>query len=456
MKKYGYAVVGVLLFFSCLKENEYVQTEKERDIIVNKWIYNNMSMYYYWSEVLPFDLNYEQKPDAFFQSLLFKQGDEDRFSWILENTQEYQDFLNGIKYSFGLEYVLIYEDSLFNRICGIIKYVTPDSPASRANIKRGDIFYKIDNIEIDINNYELLLLKKNAIYTFKNFEEKKSVDIELIAEKNVENPIFYKNIYEIENHKIGYLIYNMFIEDAGDGSQSYLNDLIGTFSFFKQEKITELILDLRYNPGGLLDLAVKLSSMISNTDSSKIALKLEYNKQIMSVLNNNEKFIKFSHHNPESSIGNQLKHIYIIIGSQTASSSEAVINCLRPYMPITLIGTPSYGKNFGSMLLQLDQDQLKWIMQPVVVKIYNCKGESDYKNGFIPDIIINELNYPLIELGNLNEPILYQAISLITNKDVSQSISYKKQEKKIHLNLKLNYERPMISPPSRKNIMQNL
>ncbi|GHT40952.1 hypothetical protein FACS189437_07260 [Bacteroidia bacterium] len=74
------------------------------------------------------------------------------------------------------------------------------------------------------------------------------------------------------------------------------------------------------------------------------------------------------------------------------------------------------------------------------LKIYNCNRESDYQDGFQPDIYMNELHYPLVELGNLNEPLLNQAISLIINKNILKSYQVEKSVKIIHYSL-MKYEK---------------
>ncbi|GHT40945.1 peptidase S41 [Bacteroidia bacterium] len=366
----GYGIL-ILFLSSCLTEHEYLPTEEENNKVVNEWIYNKMYNYYYWAENLPLRPNYMESPDNFFSSLIFKPGEEDRFSWIVENSQEYQDLLNGIKDTFGFEYVLVYKDSTQNEIYGIIQYVLPDSPASAVHIKRGDIFLQINDVNLNVDNYVSLLSKKTARYLFQDSNNEKS-EIQLVATKVKEHPILYKNIYEIENNRIGYLVYNAFNGDSGDNTQLYWNDLLNTFKFFKSNNIAEFILDFRYNPGGSLDLAVKLSSLlVPNIDSKKIALRLEYNEKITDALrgNEDETNLKFSSI-PESYIGNQLKRIYIIVGPNTASSSEAVINCLKPYMPVILIGTTTYGKNVGSTMFHFQNEQSDWILQPIILS--NC------------------------------------------------------------------------------------
>jgi C-terminal processing protease CtpA/Prc len=399
-----------------LKEHEYIPTQEDINKTINEWIYKTMYNYYYWETELPLNPNYTETPDVFFKSLLFES--KDHYSWINENkqnNQDNQDMLNGINDSFGFEYVLMYKDVEKKKLYGIIQYVISDSPASKENLKRGDMFFMINKEELNTENYHLLLAKEKALYTFQN-NDGEEFDIELVIASVNESPVYFKNIYEFENQKVGYLIYNLFAEDSGDGTQSYLKDLLNAFVFFKYGDISEFILDLRYNSGGSLDLAVILSSLlVPNIDDLNVALKLEYNSKIMAIIQEDRTLseIRFSSF-PESYIGNNLKRLYVIVSGNTASSSEALINCLKPYMQVILIGTSTYGKNYSSIMFFDEKRRFDWVIQPIVSKISNCNGESDYDHGFIPDIYINELNYPLVKLGDIREPLFSQAILSIT------------------------------------------
>lgn len=438
-------VLTVLLSTSCLKEHDYVPTEEDNNKLVNEWVYSIMYNYYYWNDQIPYKPNYTDNPNAFFKSLLYKEGEEDRFSWITENAQENYNMLHGVIESFGFEYILGYKDSLKQDLAGIVLYVSPNTPASNANIKRGDVFVMIDSTKITTSNYSELLDRKNALYTFQK-ETKERYNSILDATIIKENPVFYKSIIAIDNVKIGYLVYNMFTKDPGDSSKVYFNELLQVFSDFQSNSISELILDLRYNSGGLIDLAVTLSSLVVPfVDTSKVALKVAYNNKIMGSIQevNSSTNMKFSDF-PNSYIGNRLNRVYILTGHNTASSSEAVINILKAYMPITLIGTTTYGKNVGSMMFTDEYKRFTWAIQPIILKMYNSKGESDYTHGFVPDIFINEFNYPLKELGNTDETLLNKAILSITGKSSLKSYSIEKETPIVYNSLENKINLPLI------------
>lgn len=240
--------------------------------------------------------------------------------------------------------------------------------------------------------------------------------ISLTTETVNVNPIQLSKILGIDNQKIGYIVYNQFIEDKGDGTNQYTNELLNVFEGFKKERITDIIIDLRYNPGGQVESAVILSSLITpNIDTTKTALKIEYNNKIMQCYEEKMTTFCFKAY-PSAYIGNDLNHIVFITSGQTASASEALINILKAYTKVTIIGTTTYGKNVGSTMFTDNITHSNWAIQPIILKLYNAKHESNYAHGFEPDISINELNYKLIPLGDINEPLLRKAISVITNK----------------------------------------
>lgn len=144
-----------------------------------------------------------------------------------------------------------------------------------------------------------------------------------------------------------------------------------------------------------------------------------------------------------------LKTLYVLTSNSSASASELVINCLRPYMGeknVVLIGLQTEGKNVGSVTYT--NDDKTWEMHPIIGKVYNSEGKSDYENGFLPDYELDEAYeywndntvsiLEVLPLGDTNERLLQAALSLIDlntsnrrrNKmeRIGVSIQWKKEE----------------------------
>lgn len=112
-----------------------------------------------------------------------------------------------------------------------------------------------------------------------------------------------------------------------------------------------------------------------------------------------------------------LNKIYILTSKFTASASEAVINCLRPYMKpenVILIGETTYGKPVSMQAFK--DERFNFTLWPVTAYVLNSEGKADYEKGIIPTYELNEraLITPLYPLGDINELLLKNTISLIT------------------------------------------
>jgi C-terminal processing protease CtpA/Prc len=258
------------------------------------------------------------------------------------------------------------------------------------------------------------------------------------------------SVYSIQNKKIGYLVYNFFTNDDGDGSMRYDVALNNTFRKFKQQQVTELILDLRYNRGGMMSSAVNLASMIvPGLSSTNVFTYTDYNDNFKAYFNS-EEFKKENTENPfvnnfatsinisgsstnnlpVENIGQSIKRIFFLTGEYTASASEMVINGLKPYLPCTLIGDTTIGKNVGSILINDDENlQNQWAIMPIVLKYFNKDRQSDFTKGFVPNILVqDDCLYPL---GDTREALLATAFSQILGAQKMPSMQARFSQKAI-------------------------
>lgn len=400
--------------FGCKKDKDLLYASEEV-IEINNFIWENMLDLYLWTDLMPTNLDrrLEHDPVLYFNKLLYKT--EDRWSIITKNAAELKSALEGIELTFGYQFKLFRLPDT-DRIIGIMQFVLPDSPAARANIRRGDIFYKVDGIELNTNNYSSLLFRRlNYTLAFGEVQGNQVVDIgrtiALTAEVIQENPIHVNRIFEVEGQKIGYLMYNKFLSEFESGLDT-------TFAAFQSAMISDLILDLRYNPGGAATNATYLASLIAPQNvvaPAQVFTRYLYNENVTNYFLENggeespnlvSRFLDL-----ENNLG--LDRVYILVTSNTASASELVINGLKPYMDVILIGPENTsGKYAGSITVEDPAADHGWAMQPIVSKIANVTGESDYVDGFSPDYLTeDDLMNPL---GVISEGMTAQALSLIT------------------------------------------
>jgi len=372
----------------------------------------------------------ESDPGLFFDNqLLFS---EDRFSFYAEDYKELTQSLAGISKSNGLEFGLV-RFSGSDDVFGYVQYIVPNSDASTKAIARGDIFTGVDGTTLTVNNYVDLLFGDNDTYTLNmaditNGTITPNVDEVILTKQEAlaEDPIFIDKIFEISGQKIGYLMYNQFTNEYDEA----LNDVFGAF---KAGGITSLVLDLRYNPGGSVNTARLLSSMIYGTNTLDVFLKARYNLKYQTYLEDNNVELRdfFADKTGAGTAINtlDLSKVYILTTNGTASASELVINGLAPYLDIVQIGETTRGKNEFSVTMvddkgndyiynpqrvgNINPDNI-WAIQPLIGRNENSAGFSDYTAGLAPDITLPEDLENLGILGDQNEPLLARALQEIT------------------------------------------
>ena len=316
-----------------------------------------------------------------------------------------------------------------NNVIGVILYVKPGSPAETSGLKRGDKFTHINNTQLTTANYKEILpsIKEDHTLRFtpripdqEAFGAEQTVS--LSAVQFAENPHHLNSVIGIDDKKIGYYVYNFFANGTDSNPIAYDNEMVGIFEDFKSAGITDLVLDLRFNSGGSESAANSLASHIGKAvDASKVFARREYNPEVEEAIIDDPDlgpdFLVTRFVDKPSNIGNALSggRVYILTSSRTASASELVINALKPFMEVFLIGDVTYGKNVGSISIFDDEDpDNTWGMQPIVVKVFNSLDESNYSNGFTPDVEDKDNRLFIEPLGDPDEALLALAIGQIT------------------------------------------
>jgi len=434
-------IIGIIaisfIFNSCSKDEDInpgnIVPEDIRS--VNNFIWDNMDVLYLWKDFMPTNLDPNDQPDPinYFKSLLYSK--EDKWSFITDDYEGLVNSLQGINKTFGHEFAL-WNDTTKNEVYGIVEYVIKDSPANTNGIKRGDIFNRINGVQLDTINYRSLLFGSDS-YTvgFADLVEDEIIpndkEIELMAVVMQEYPVFLDTVLNVEGKKIGYLVYNQFISSLN-------SDLDDVFTMFKSEGISDLVVDLRYNPGGSVGTATLMASLIapSNVSSQKeIFTKFIWNDIVdqywRDTEGENSSNLVIPFINTPNNVN--MSKVYFLVSGNSASSSELVINGLKPYMDVILIGINTHGKYTASVTLHEQETSFNWAIQPIVLKTANAEDETDYKDGFSPDYFMRDDYFS--PLGSLEENMLAQAISLITGKSIDQ-LTRKKGYNKIELNKK--------------------
>ncbi|WP_027067334.1 S41 family peptidase [Maribacter sp. Hel_I_7] len=449
MKKILIIFVAAIAF-SCSKDDDLslpntVDPDGSANVEVQDFMWKAMNFWYFWQSNVDdladdrFEnteegraaytafLDSEDDPAAFFENKL--QYIQDRFSFFNEDYRELTNSLAGISKSNGLEFGLVrFQDS--EELFGFVRYIVPNSNAATTDIQRGDFFTGVDGQTLNLSNYVELLFGENDTYTLNmaDFTNGTIVpneeEVVLTKEEGLaENPVFISKSFTIGGENIGYIIYNQFTNEYDD-------QLYAAVEALKSAGITNLVMDLRYNPGGSVNTTRLLASMIYGTNTSDLFLKKRYNDKLQDQFNDSQLEVYFADKVNGKTINSLgLTKLYVLTSSSSASASELLINSLEPYMDVIQIGNVTRGKNEFSTTLVDDRENSylytpsrvndinpdnQWAIQPLIGRNENADGFFDFTSGLQPDYELLEDYSNLGILGEENEPLLAKAIELIT------------------------------------------
>lgn len=422
--KYSFLFLLIVgLFAACKDDDDPVQPIEDPQSTVNDWIYETMKEVYYWTDLIPENVDKEQDPMDFFESLLYSG---DRFSVIVPDYQELINSLNGITREAGYEFLLSRVSGSETQVVAIILYVKNDSPAKEAGLQRGDIITEINNIGITMSNYQSLIgaISEDHTIAYRRYNKGNDTyedqpEVALNAIELAENPNFLDTVYTVDGTKIGYFVYNFF--SNGAEGKEYDEQMDQVMADFKSQGVTEMILDLRYNSGGSISSATNLASLLGkNVDSTEVFYENKWNDLYQEYWENQpdgDDILRGKFKTKIENIGNNLSsgRLYVLTGTRSASASELVINGLNPYMDVYLIGEKTVGKNVGSIAIEdTENPNNEYGMLPIVLQTFNSEGKSDYDTGFIPNDEVIDFQLPMMQLGDVEEPLLARTMELIT------------------------------------------
>ena len=428
MKKLLFYYLGGLVLllaaFACHDDDDDDDVDVPGTVLAtNKWIKENMELYYYWNDELPrIDQTRESDPEKYFQRLLYK---DDKWSWITDDYASLQADYDGEPVTMGYDptfYTFSDEKSVFM----VVNYVYPQSAAADAGLKRGDIILSINQTDLDTSNYYDLFSGK--VYSVQLGEAvlqgqgvtiyQTDVSLDLTARITVTDPAISYRVIDTLGYKVGYLAYVEFV--AGDNN-GFLSTLDQIFNAFKSEGISDLVVDLRYNPGGDKTAAGHLASVIAPAaivNARDVMVNLKYNDELEAYLQEEypeELTYRFS----KLAANINLQRVYFLTTRATASASELVITGLDPYMEVVQIGEATYGKYGGAWVLPDDDE--KWAVVPVVMKYSNANGYTDFAEGLIPDFPMTDDVVFSVPFGDTADPMIKRAIEDIAG--IPQSVA---------------------------------
>lgn len=253
---------------------------------------------------------------------------------------------------------------------GLLTVITPieGTPAWKAGIKSNDRIVKInDELTRDISLTDAVKKMRGKPGEPVNITVLRESEKKVLEFKIVRDIIKIKDIKEakILEDGIGYIRLVEFRENTPADIRTVLNNL-------KKEGAKALILDLRNNPGGLLDVAVKVTESFIEKNKLIVYTKGRGDSQSLKFL---------------SSAGNPILDlpIVVLINEGSASGSEIVAGCLQDYKRAIIVGTKSFGKGSVQTLIPLSDGSA---LRLTTSKYFTPLGTEIHGKGVMPDIVV--------------------------------------------------------------------
>jgi len=358
---------------------------------------------YFWYSQMPAPNNNAATMDAYFQSMLFVPTD--RFSYT-ETTQSFTQLFDEGTFT-GYGYTLELTDATNNVLR--VRIVEPKGPAAAAGLMRGDTIITIDGFTPAqiIAGAAASVTAEGVARTFVVRDTAGNTKtLPMMSATFALTPVRDVTVLNATRNglpvKVAYLGYTQFV------TYSY-NDLVAAVTSFVAQGASELVLDMRYNGGGDIATSRDLGSLIGGARLvGQVFTALHFNAKHQA---DNENFLFQSQ--PTSMP--VLPRIVVIATGDTASASEMLINGLKPFMDVVLVGDTTYGKPYGF-------DPFSYCgttYNAVNFEVVNSQGVGGYTSGFAPTCPANDdFDH---QLGDPNEGELKTALAYIATGACPQS-----------------------------------
>ena len=362
----------------------------------NSWVRDQLTNYYYWYQHLPANVNPASfdSPEAYLEAVRFRPIDNS-YSYITSAAANDAFYSDSQFIGFGFSQQPTTSDMR-------VLQVYEDSPAIEAGLSRGDRITHVNGQTVaamvangtiaSAFGATVIGVASDITFVKASGEERRA----RMVKRLVTIPtVSLTQVVEVDGRRVGYLFFRNFVRP----STAALDE---AFASLKAARATELVLDLRYNGGGLVDVAVHLASLIGGARTSgQVMINWTHNDKVGPVLNRVTRFLD----TPEQTLN--LQRLVVITTRLSASASELIINSLRPYLPVTVIGDTTYGKPVG----QYGFNFCEKVLVPVAFSLQNANHEGDFFDGIAADCAApDDITHPL---GDPAEASYAEALTFI-------------------------------------------
>jgi len=359
----------------------------------NLFVRDALEELYLWYRELPtVDAAAYDSPEAYLDAVRYRPLDTS-FSYITSRAASDAFYSESQYIGFGLS---------TSTAAGELRVlqVFDDSPATEAGLARGARITAIGGVAA-----EALIADRTVDQAFGPAREGVEVSIAFqtrdgagrtatMRKRPVTIPtVSLTRVFDVDGRKVGYVFFRNFVRPSTAA-------LDAAFASLAEAGVTELILDLRYNGGGLVDVAVHLAGLIGGAaTANQVFAEYRHNDRNR----RRDETLRFAA--PANALG--LSRLVVIAGRASASASELVINGLRPFVAVTLVGDRTYGKPVGQYVLPFCDK----VLAPVAFSMVNANGQGDYFDGLAADCPAGDDIGR--DLGDATEASLAEALAVV-------------------------------------------
>jgi carboxyl-terminal processing protease len=293
---------------------------------------------------------------------------------------------SGISFGYGFQIALV---SSTPPRSAVIAFTDPGTPAATAGITRGMAITQVDGVDV-ANGTDVAALNAglfpsaagNHVFQLRRLDGT-FLTVTLNAQSLTSTPVQNVHTLPAPNQNVGYMLFNDHIATAEA-------QLVAAINTLKTAAVTDLVLDIRYNGGGYLDIAAELAYMIAGpaNTSGKFFERINYNNQNpfnQSTSDRTTDFLSVSQGFSGASgqilpfLG--LSRVFVLTSGDTCSASEAIVNGLRGAgVTVHMVGSTTCGKPYGFF----PQDNCNTTYFAIQFQGVNFLGFGDYADGFTP------------------------------------------------------------------------
>ena len=433
MKKFWILFIfSALSLVACRKDD--TTDNGETDLYYgNLFCASIMRSYYLWNEEMAEKINAWSSRTDPAKQVENCRYELDEWTCFYNNISTFQMAVDGVMQSMGFEFVVKYLNEEKTEIGAVVTFTYEGTSAREAGLKRGDVIVAIDGQKLMLTNYSNLLNRKIYQSNFIEVELQDGRNVTLDSKKMYLNPVHTVRTLDVEGKKIGYLHYTSFTQES-------CKELEKVFRQFREDGISELVLDLRYNGGGYAAVSTALASMIApaeKVNGNSPFVKSIFNSVYTEYLEEHGTSMSTPFTPHPSILGEEIdaigvnpgiQKLWVITGSMTASAAEELICGLEPYMDVTLVGRTTSGKFCGGNIITAadwyqsvgegdNASKINWRsglrlcanngIYVMISRYTDCNGVTlSMPDGIDPDIPVSDDPLEAIPLGDPNERML--------------------------------------------------